>query len=193
MTTSKVLLYPVVLLISLLAQQQAFALKVADVELPEQVSLANQTSLVLNGAGIRTKFFMDIYVGALYLAAKNNDAAAIIAADKPARIAMHFLYKESGKERQVKAWEKGFKKNLREGELAVLADRLEESKKHFKTMRRGETMYLDYVPGEGTKLLLNNQVQATIKGHDFFQAAMRVWIGEYPAQKKLKNRMLGLD
>lgn len=38
--------------------------------------------LVLNGTGIRVKYFMDMYVGALYMKNKASDAASIILADE---------------------------------------------------------------------------------------------------------------
>ncbi|NOX76798.1 MAG: chalcone isomerase, partial [Gammaproteobacteria bacterium] len=50
-----------------------YALEVAKVNIPEQIKLAD-TTLTLNGAGIRSKFFFDIYVGALYLPQKTRDA-----------------------------------------------------------------------------------------------------------------------
>src|SRR5690606_41820150 len=53
----------------------AQAREIADVEIPENLS-ADSTQLVLNGAGVRTKWFMDIYVSALYLAQPSTDATA---------------------------------------------------------------------------------------------------------------------
>ncbi|WP_419582428.1 chalcone isomerase family protein, partial [Thiolapillus sp.] len=47
------------------------------VDLPEQVPVEGR-NLVLNGAGIREKFFFDIYVAALYLPARMSDAARIL-------------------------------------------------------------------------------------------------------------------
>ena len=39
---------------------------------------AGQSTLMLNGAGVREKFFMDLYVGGLYLKKKLADPGAII-------------------------------------------------------------------------------------------------------------------
>ncbi|MGD8927273.1 MAG: chalcone isomerase family protein, partial [Thioalkalispiraceae bacterium] len=45
-----------------------FALAIAGIDIPEHIrQKATQHELVLNGAGIRSKFIFDIYVGALYL------------------------------------------------------------------------------------------------------------------------------
>ncbi len=45
------------------------AVVVEGISLPETIQLESKT-LQLNGAGIRTKFFMDIYVVGLYVAKK---------------------------------------------------------------------------------------------------------------------------
>ena len=53
--------------------------EIEGVESPCTVSVPNSdTTLVLNGAGIRKKFFMNIYIGALYLASKTTEATTIL-------------------------------------------------------------------------------------------------------------------
>ena len=60
----------------LLAALPASALEVAGVSVPESYLLDGKT-LVLNGAGVRTKTFLKVkvYVGALYLPQHSTDAA----------------------------------------------------------------------------------------------------------------------
>ena len=53
----------------------AAALEIEGIEVAETISSAdNKTTLLLNGAGLREKFYIDVYVGALYLPAKTTDA-----------------------------------------------------------------------------------------------------------------------
>src|SRR5436305_8772350 len=85
------------------------AATIADVNLENSVTVNNQ-NLVLNGGGIRKKFFIKVYVGALYLPAKNGSAAGILAADSPRRMVMHFLYSVS-KDQMCEAWEEGLEAN----------------------------------------------------------------------------------
>lgn len=42
--------------------------------------------------GLRTKFMVKVYVAGLYLDQKSSDASAILQADAPKRIVMHFLH-----------------------------------------------------------------------------------------------------
>ena len=51
-------------------------------EIPEQLVLREST-LLLNGAGVRHKYFVDVYVAGLYLEQRSSDAARIVAADAP--------------------------------------------------------------------------------------------------------------
>lgn len=59
----------VVALALLLSPAMTLAKEVAGVTLPETITLGSKP-LVLNGAGIRSKFFIKVYVGALYLPAR---------------------------------------------------------------------------------------------------------------------------
>ena len=75
------------LLLSLLIYSlPASAVEIEGVEIPETDSVVDsKTTLLLNGAGLREKFFIDVYIGALYLQAKTPDAHAILSDDGPAR------------------------------------------------------------------------------------------------------------
>ena len=91
-----------------LLARPAPAAEVDGVKVDEQATLADGTQLVLNGAGMRVKFIVDVYVGALYLPAKQADAAAILAAPVANRMWMHFVYEEVAAESLQEAWSDGF-------------------------------------------------------------------------------------
>ena len=73
-----------------LAALPASAREIAGVKLEDTVSVAGQ-ELRLNGAGIRKRFVVKVYVGALYVASPSADATAVVAADAPKRVRMVFL------------------------------------------------------------------------------------------------------
>ena len=64
--------------------------KVGDVTLPNSFT-AGKDILALNRGGIREKFWMDMYVGGLYLTAKNKDAATIVSANSSMAIKIHIV------------------------------------------------------------------------------------------------------
>ena len=86
------------------------AATLADVTLPDTMTVGNQT-LVLNGMGLRTKMFMKIYVGGLYVEKKTGDANAVIQVDATKRVVLQFIYGEVTRDQMVESFSDGFKGN----------------------------------------------------------------------------------
>ena len=85
---------------------------IAGVNIPNAVSHSEQsTKLILNGAGVRTKFVFDIYIGSLYLEKKQTSASAVYNSPGEKRISMHFLYDKIEKGKLVSGWNEGFESN----------------------------------------------------------------------------------
>ncbi len=87
----------------------AGAASLAGVTLPDKAEAGGQT-LVLNGLALRTKFFIKVYVGGLYLPHKEKAAAKVLSEDVPRRMVMHFLYSVS-KDQMCDAWKEGLEQN----------------------------------------------------------------------------------
>jgi len=66
--------------------------EIAGVELPNSVNIEEQRA-DLNGAGIREKFWIDLYAGGLYLSESTDDANEVIKAEKPMGIKIHIVSK----------------------------------------------------------------------------------------------------
>jgi len=170
----------------------ASAREVAGISIPEKITLANQQILSLNGAGIRTKFFFDIYVGALYVTQPGlKTTEAVLANTEAKRISMHFLYDEVSKEKLNTGWQDGFELNQDEAQMKKLKQRLNQFKALFITVKKGGVIEIDYIPGKGTQVTINTVVKGNIAGNDFHQALMKVWLGNEPADWGLKDALLG--
>lgn len=166
----------------------------SDTRIPGVVRLANtDTELLLNGSGIRKKFFMDIYIGALYLPATTGDVQAILSDTGPASVRMHFLYQEVGKQKIVDGWHDGLSDNLSAADYAALQPQLEQFNSLFRTVHRDDVISIDYSPDTGTEVRINNERRGSVAGNEFFRALLRVWLGSRPVSKALKQDMLGLD
>lgn len=163
-----------------------------DLKFPDKVSLAD-TQLQLNGIGMRTKFFFDIYIGALYTEAAAKTRDEVQAQKGPKRVLMHFVYGEVGSEKLVDGWTEGFEENQTEGQLKSLGERLEKFNAMFTTVHKGDVVLLDYIPGKGTLVKIRGEEQGVIEGEDFYSALLDVWLGEEPADDDLKEAMLGDD
>lgn len=178
----------------ILASLPATAATIRGVEIPDTLTVANGSpALILNGAGVREKLFLDIYVGALYLPAKSSDAQAILSSPGPACVAMHFLYKEVGKEKITGAWEDGLAANHTAAEMQALQAQLEIFNALFRTMRKGEVIRICYLPGTGTEVQINGERRGNVEGETFFHALLGIWLGTHPVSNDLKQGMLGID
>jgi len=185
---------PIVLLAFLLlaAATALQAREVKGVKLDERARLAGDgPELVLNGAGVRSKFFVSVYVGALYLPQPRRVAAEVLDAVEPRRVAMHFLHDRVEAAKLRAAWEEGFADNQSPETLAALRDRLDAFKTLFADAVAGDVILLDFVPGQGTTLTVNGAVTGSVPGDDFNRALLAVWLGEEPADGSLKRGLLG--
>ncbi len=154
----------------------AQAAKVAGVELENSVQISADTpKLALNGAGIRKKFFIKVYVGALYLQNKATSVDAVLNQTGVNRVLMHFLYKKVGRDKLVDGWKEGFSGNSSAAEMEKLQARLADFNGLFTDAKKGDVILLDYLPGKGTLVTINGQAKGTIPGADFNKALLKVW------------------
>ena len=180
----------VILTLIVLIPVPAQSKEISGINIAEQAQLADQP-LTLNGAGVRTKFVFDIYVGALYLKQTTPDAGLAIQMAGPKRVLMHFLYDAVEKEKLTDGWSEGFENNLTEKQLQSLKPRLDHFNSLFISVKNGDEILLDYVPDKGTSVIINKNLKGTVAGEDFNRALLRVWLGEDPADSDLKSAMLG--
>ena len=168
----------------------AFGKRIAGVDVTQSVTIEDK-ALVLNGAGIRKKLFIKVYVGSLYLTAKQTAVDKILADPGAKSIVMNFLYKELSNKKLVDGWNTGFSNNNSAKELKTLQERIIQFNALFTTVRKGDEIRLDYLPGEGTKVNLNGTLKGTVPGDDFHRALLKIWLGDKPADANLKDDMLG--
>ena len=169
---------------------EASAMKIAGVDVPQSVTVENK-ALVLNGAGIRKKVIIKVYVGSLYLEANEKEVGKILADPGAKSIVMNFLYKEVSRKSTIEGWNKAFDSNHSTKELMPLKKRIDQFNSLFTTVYEGDEIRLDYLPGKGTQVIINGELRGTVPGEDFHQAVLKIWLGTKPADKKLKKAMLG--
>jgi hypothetical protein len=167
-----------------------YAKEVGGINMPDTLAVGSDT-LVLNGAGIRTKFFIKAYVGGLYVKQKSGDANAIINADAPMAIRLHITSKLITSEKMKEATLEGFQ-NSTKGNTAPYKDKIDTFIAVFKdNIKIGDVYDLIYIPGEGTKVYKNTELKSTAVGLDFKKVLFGIWLGDKPADKDLKALMLG--
>jgi len=180
--------------LSLISGFSAFpadAKRVAGIEIPETLE-AGGVLLTLNGAGIRTRYFLDIYVGGLYLKEKSTDAAAIMEADEPMAITLSIVTGLVTNDRMQKSIEQGFQKSTR-GKTAPIREKIDALIDVYAEEINDEDVFeLVYLPGQGLRVHKNGIYTATIEcGLPFKRALFGIWISDRPVQQSLKRGMLG--
>ena len=169
----------------------AVAREIAGVEIDERITQADGTELQLNGAGIRSKFVVKVYVAMLYLSNPSNDRDQVISDPGAKRLIMHFLYKEVDKDALVEAWNDGFTGNGTAEQLERLKSEIAQFNGLFDTVKKGDRIVLDYVPGKGTTVTINATEKGTIGGKEFNDLLLAIWLGDKPVAEKLRKALLG--
>ena len=179
-----------VLVLSLfLAAAGTHAQELAGVKLTESYKLSSGT-LVLNGAAVHEAFYAQDYVGALYLPAKQSDSAAILGADAPRRMVIHFLFSVD-KKQMSDTWRGGLKANTSKPSPEVKAafDKLVE---WTSDIIDGSEIVLTYTPGNGTAVQVNGAMRGVLPGKETSDAILSTWIGPKPQPgDKFKTGVLG--
>ena len=169
------------------------ATEVGGVKYEPSVQVAN-SRLQLNGAGIRYKAVFKVYTAGLYLGTKSATPEAVLAAPGAKRMHIVMLRDIDGNE-LGKLFTRGMQDNAPREEFSKSIAgtiRMSEIFSARKKLLSGENFSVDYVPGVGTTVLVNGKPQAEpIKEPEFFNALMRIWLGNNPADAQLKDALLG--
>jgi len=162
------------------------------VEFPDKLALPGASKTVqLNGVGYRKKFFIKVYIGALYTEKLARSRDEVVAMKGPRRIVMHIVHDEISREKLVNAWNEGFENNLSEDALNKLRGKIDKFNAMFRAAKAGDVINIDFVPGAGTRVAINGEHRGVIPGREFNNALVDIWLGEEPADSKLKKAMLG--
>ncbi|MFC1650297.1 chalcone isomerase family protein [Candidatus Latescibacterota bacterium] len=160
------------------------------VNFPETISISG-TSSKLVGVGIRKKLIISVYAGALYMSSPTTNDSNVIKSDQTKRISMQFIYKEVTSEQLIEAWNDGFKANAASS-LNALKSKIDTFNGYFtESVRKGDTIFLTYIPGKGTEVAIKNRVKGIIEGKDFMEALFSIWFGPNPPTEGLKSGILG--
>ncbi len=164
--------------------------EVGDATLPNTITIEG-ADLMLNGAGMREKLWIDLYAGGLYLNSKSKDANAVINADETMAMKLHIVSGLVSKEKMIDAVNDGFEASLN-GNTAPMADKIAKFKGFFsEEIVKGNVFDIAYVKGKGSVVYKNGKEVGSIAGMDFKKALFGIWLGKKPADKGLKSEMLG--
>lgn len=170
----------------------ALAAEVGGIKFPDTVSVGGQ-ELVLNGAGVRTKLVFKVYALGFYLKEKKSTVAEVLASSGPRRIRIMPMRDLTSDDFGM-AFMKGLNDNVSADERTKLLPQTKafgEMFAQFPGLKKGDELIVDWTPGVGSQAWLNGKkVGEVLPDVAFFNAIMRIWIGDKPVDAALKPKML---
>lgn len=166
----------------------AHSAELEGVRMADTLAVGDAT-LKLNGIGVRTRFILDVYVGALYLPQPATSTRAILDTDAPRAIVIEFL-RNVGRDKIRDAYRDGFAANApdqsrrQHANIARLLDLIPD-------VHKGERILFTYQPGIGATITMPGSMQASFEGKEFADAYFLLYLGPKPADEALKQALLG--
>jgi len=187
---------PLALALAFLGRSAAATTVVGGAVFPDTVTITPEgPELVLNGAGERKILLFKIYAIALYLPVHARTVSEVLALSGPKRMHMvmlrdHITAKQVH-DHVVARMEDG----SQAGEMALMKSRLDELDRIIdaeRVINHNGTIILDYVPARGTIIRVNGaQKGDPIPGEDFYNALLRIWLGDRAKSLTLRDQLLG--
>jgi hypothetical protein len=165
----------------------------ADVKYDESATVQG-TTLHLNGAGIRYKAVFKVYTAGLYLEKKAATPQDVLAQKGPKRMRIVML-RDIDSTELGKLFSRGMEDNMDKASFSKLIPgvlRMSQVFSEYKKLQAGDQFTVDWVPGTGTVLTVKGKVEGEpFKEPEFFNALVNIWLGNQPADWKLKEALLG--
>ena len=175
------------------AHTQAQALEVEGFRFENSIRLGG-ADLVLNGVGVRRRFFVPVYVGALYVPQRSSDPEVLLSQRGPRRMSLRFV-RDVEAELFMNSLDAGMRKHYSPEQLAAWKSQwqtLSAVIANVVVARRADHVTWDYTPETGARVMQNSvPIIPSIPGEDFYNAVLRVWLGPQPADADLKRGLLG--
>lgn len=165
--------------------------EVGSVMLPNSMNVGGE-DIDLNGAGIRKKaLVLKLYSGGLYLSTKSSDANSIINANENMAIKLIITSSFVSSEAMQEAVNDGFDASM-DGNTSSLDAEIKKFIGFFSDEIVEDDMFdITYQKDRGVVCFKNGKELGVISGMAFKKALFGIWLGDDPADKKLKKAMLG--
>jgi len=173
--------------------QAAQAGEVDGIKFDDTTKVAGK-DLKLNGLGMRTKFIVNVYAAGLYLPEKKNSVPDILKMDGPRRMTL-VMARDISSDDFGKAFMDGLNDNLDKAEKSKIVSQISKFGEMFallEKIKKGDVLHLDWIPGSGTQCELNGKkIGEVVPDLVFYNAVLRIWLGDKPVDRSLKPALLG--
>lgn len=190
-TMKKTILMALLSLMSGFVSQAQTQFEQDGVTIPRTIEIQKK-SLQLNGFGTRSKAWVDVYVQALYLSQLSQDGAFIVDSEADMAIRIQITSKLVTSHKLTKNMEIGFEKSCGNN-LAAMQPRIDMLKSMLadKIVEKDVFILAYNTLEESVAVYKNDELKGKIPGLDFKKALFGIWLAENPADKDLKEELLG--
>ena len=173
--------------------QTATAAEISGVKFDETVKLAGK-ELKLNGVGMRTKFIVKVYAAGLYLPEKKNTVADVMKIEGPRRLTL-VMMREISSDDFGQSFMTGLNNNIDKADKSRFVTQISKFGEMFgaiEGLKKGDVLHIDWIPGAGTQCELNGKkIGETLPDVNYYNAVLKIWLGDKPADSALKPALLG--
>lgn len=171
----------------------AQAVEVGGLKFDDTVRVAGK-ELKVNGAGMRTRFGFKVYALVLYLPEKKDTPAAVLDSAGPRRFSLGLMREVTGDE-LGQAFIAGITANTDKAERSKYVNQLAQFGEAFVSIpqgKKGDVINVDWVPDTGTLMTYNGKpIGEPMKDIAFYNAVLKIWLGDKPVDSSLKPQLLG--
>ncbi|PKG80965.1 chalcone isomerase [Colwellia sp. 75C3] len=170
---------------------------VSDVEIAESIPFEDKT-LLARGAGIRSKFFIDLYVASLF-SEEYIDSSKLSATDSYKvihhpninAIRLNIVSGLITSQRMLDSIEQGFELATDGKSKEIDAHIIEFISVFDSPIKKQDQFTFISEPGLGVHVLKNNKPLISINNEAFRQALLSIWLGSDPVDTDLQRDMFG--
>jgi len=171
----------------------AQAIDVGGLKFDDTVKVGGK-ELKVNGAGVRTRIVIKVYSLVLYLPEKKDTTAGVLETAGPRRFSLGLLREVTGDE-LGQAFMAGITANTDKAERSKFVNQLAQFGEAFVNIpqaKKGDIITVDWIPDTGTVMHLNGKpIGEPLKDVGFYNAVLKIWLGDKPVDSTLKPQLLG--
>ena len=157
----------------------------------QEATECSGNELTLNGAGIRKKLFIKLYVASLYVANKSDQTEQLLGMSQAMCMRLHITSGKITSKKMIKATREGFTKST-QGNTSSISEEIETFLGWLKQpIKKGDQFEFSFTPQDTTVVSKNDQLLGEINNKEFSAALFGIWLGADPAQADLKSKLLG--
>ena len=149
---------------------------------------AQSHELAVKNQAVLVYLWADVYAAALYAPA-NLSAKQAWDQQKDLRLALYY-FRDIDRSDVIKAATTALERQQTAATLARLKPELDQLHARFRDIRSGDRYALDFRPGRGLNLEINDQVVFSSRNDELARAYLGIWLGPKGLSDSLRNTLL---